>query len=210
MPLLQTIKTGNISIAVWEMTESGDELCRLIALTKSDQCVMEKLTVERREKEFLTVRILLSGLMDCYPEIGHDSHRKPFLVNSKLNLSISHSRVLAAVILSDNPVGIDTEETTRSVAKIAPRFLTEDELLWTSESDDPGKAQLFCWSCKEAVFKIMGIPGLDFRVNMQVSPTELEPEGITYVKFRSTDSCVYIPVNYFFWKNNVVTWCTGK
>jgi 4'-phosphopantetheinyl transferase len=209
MPLLKTIKNDNNILAVWSLVESYEELSRLISLKEEDIFRLEKITSHIRKREFLTVRILLSGLLGFYPEIIHDKKRRPFLSNSGYNLSISHSRSLVAVILSEKQVGIDTEENTRNVSHIATRFLCKEEILWTSSTDEPNNVWILCWSIKESVFKMMGVENVDFRTMMQIDPLKLELQGIASVTFRVGDLCEKINVHYFREGNNVVTWCEG-
>jgi 4'-phosphopantetheinyl transferase len=207
MPLLKINKNENNSLAVWSLAESFEELSSLISLKEEDSIRLEKITSHIRKREFLTVRILLSGLLGFYPEIIHDQDRRPFLSNSGYNLSISHSRSLVTVILSEKQVGIDTEENTRNVSHITKRFLCPEEIFWTSLTENPNNTWILCWSIKESVFKMMGIENVDFRTMMQIDPVKLETQGVASVTLRIGEKCEKINVHYFWEGNNVVTWC---
>jgi len=196
-------------MAVWSLEESFEELNRLIILKEEDSVILERITSQSRKKEFLAVRILLAGLLGFYPEIVHDPQRRPYLLNSGYNLSISHSRSLVTVILSENKVGIDTEETSRNVSHIAKRFLSAEELTWTSATDDPDSAWILCWSIKESVFKMMGIENVDFRTMIEIDPVIPENQNVASVTFRMEGHWEKIAVHYFREGNNVVTWCSG-
>jgi 4'-phosphopantetheinyl transferase len=208
MPLLKINKNENNVLAVWSLEETFEDLSRLISLNEEDSFKLEKITSPIRKREFLTVRILLHDLLGFYPEIAHDQHRRPSLSNSGLNLSISHSRSLVTVILSENEVGIDTEENTRNVSQIAKRFLSEEELSWTSASEDPNNAWILCWSIKESVFKMMGIENVDFRTMIRIDPVKMETSGVASVTFRIDGKCEKIDAHYFREGNNIITWCT--
>jgi 4'-phosphopantetheinyl transferase len=210
MPLYRTIPAENAIIGIWEMNESVSDLEKIILLTENDRETWSRFSSERRKREFLTTRILLNGMLGFYPEIHYDQHRKPFLVNSDKNLSISHSGSFVVVILSEMPTGIDVEETTRNVDNIAGRFLNSNEIEWTSETHYPNVTRIFCWSIKESVYKMMGITKLDFRAHLQIDPTEFGTSGISAVTFRFEDDCQKISVNYLIESNNVITWCTLK
>jgi 4'-phosphopantetheinyl transferase len=209
MPLLEKCVNQNYIMAVWSLQESVEDLNRLILLNDEDSGNLEKITSQSRKREFLTVRILLSGLLGFYPEIGHDQQKRPFLSNSGYKVSISHSRSLVTVILSNKKVGIDTEEKNRNVSAIAKRFLSEDEFYWTSAADDPNEVQILCWSIKESVFKMMGIENVDFRTMIEIDPVKPESQGMASVVFRMGGLCEKIAVHYFLEGNNVVTWCMG-
>jgi 4'-phosphopantetheinyl transferase len=207
MPLLKTYNNDDNILSIWSLAESFEELSCLISLTEEDIFSLEKITSHIRKREFLTVRILLSGLLGFYPEIIHDKNRKPFLSNSGYNLSISHSRSLVAVILSEKLVGIDTEENNRNVSHIATRFLSPEEILWTSATDEPNHAWILCWSIKEAVFKMMGIENVDFRTMIRIKPVKMETCGDASVTFQMNGKCEKISVSYFWEGNNIITWC---
>jgi 4'-phosphopantetheinyl transferase len=209
MPLLKTIKNENNIVAVWSLVESCEELNRLISLKEEDTFKIEKITSQIRKREFLTVRILLYGILGFYPDISHDRNRRPYLSNSVYKLSISHSRSLVAVIISEKEVGIDTEENTRNVSHIAARFLSQEEILWTSSTYKPNNVWILCWSIKESVFKMMGIENVDFRTMIQIDPLNPEPQGIASVRFLIGEQCTVVHVRYFWEGINVVTWCIG-
>jgi 4'-phosphopantetheinyl transferase len=208
MPLLKTYKYENSILAIWSLAESVEELSRLITLKEEDAFSLEKITSHIRQREFLTVRIL-SGLLGFYPEIKHDRNRRPYLSNSGYHISISHSRSLLTVILSEKQVGIDTEENIRNVSHIAARFLSPEEILWTSSTDEPNHTWILCWSIKESVFKMMGVENVDFRTMIRIDPVKPDNQGIASVSFRINGRYEKISVNYFWEGNNVVTWCTG-
>jgi 4'-phosphopantetheinyl transferase len=210
MPLLRTIFAEDVCIGIWKMTESVSGLEELISMTETDRNEWVQFSSERRKREFITTRVLLAGLLGFYPEIFHDPHRKPSLLNSDKHLSISHSGSMVAVILSDSPAGIDVEETTRDVTNIAGRFLDRNEIEWTAESADTNTDRIFCWSMKESVYKMLGIKNLDFRAHLQIDPTEFGTSGISAVTHRVEDDCQKINVNYLKENNNVITWCTMK
>jgi phosphopantetheinyl transferase len=210
MPLLFNLENKHGTIAVWSMTESVDELLKIISLNRSDQETFDRLSNVSRKKEFLAVRILLFRLTGKYPEICHDSHGRPSLENNDKYVSISHSRSLAVVYLSECGTGIDTEETTRNVTSVARRFLSPEELSWSSGTADPGNSAILCWSIKESVFKMMGMADVDFRTQIIIDPVIPGNRGETTVTFRYGDGQESITVKYLFEGNNVITWCERK
>ena len=85
----------------------------------------------------------------------HDDDGAPQLVGAPLEISISHSRRFAAVMLSPKgPCGVDIEEPRMDqLARVRSKFLTPAEM--AAEVN-----LLTAWTAKEAVFKAARTPGL--------------------------------------------------
>ena len=128
MPLVRTIKSELFSLAIWKMTESPGELSELSVSRGTPVIVSPPGGSERRHREFLTTRLLLSTLLDGPPQVVYTPAGKPLLDGDTRHISLTHSASLAAAIVSPLPAGIDTEETSRRVEEIAPRFLSAQEL----------------------------------------------------------------------------------
>lgn len=85
----------------------------------------------------------------------HNDDGAPQLVGSPLEISISHSRRFAAVMLSpQGPCGVDIEEPRLDqLSRVRSKFLTPGEM--AADVD-----LLTAWTAKEAVFKAARTPGL--------------------------------------------------
>jgi phosphopantetheinyl transferase len=189
------------------MTESSWELASRVHLTEKEKTLWRGFSGEHRKKEFLAIRLLLAQMIDEQAEIVYTALSKPLLTGKRKHVSISHSRNLAALILSDYPAGIDTEETLRKVGDIAPRFLSEEELAWTRNSPDPELALIFCWSAKESLYKMIGEKGISFRNQLFLPETKLVTDGSVTAYYRKSGKTAEIELNFFFRENNVITWC---
>jgi phosphopantetheinyl transferase len=99
-------------------------------------------------------------------DLRKDDRNRPYLDQSDYHISLSHSfPFVAAVISHKKLVGIDLERFGRNVEKIGPRFLSSEEWnLWQDSHSDLTKA----WTCKEAIYKAMGVPGLAFQQDIQL------------------------------------------
>ncbi len=210
MPLSEIRATGSSTVGTWFMAERLEELREMIVLTERERQEFEKFTSQRRKKEFLAVRLLLKAMLGHPAGIIHSPDGKPSLKNLPGHISISHSGTLAAIILSDRSAGIDAEETGRKVSDIARRFLSEKELSWTLQAQDPQLAQIFCWSAKEAVFKMAGDQHLDFRKDVYMEEVALPGSGKARALFTKKGKCTPVDLNFFFTWNNVVTWCVNS
>lgn len=98
---------------------------------------------------------LISRYLGPDVRIVHDDDGSPRLVGSDLNVSVSHSRSFAAVMLSPGcRCGVDIEEPRLDqLARVRSKFLTPAEL-------EAGVDLLEAWTAKEAVFKAAATPGL--------------------------------------------------
>jgi phosphopantetheinyl transferase len=139
--------------------------------------------------------------------IVYEDARKPLLEGFPGKISISHSASMVAVMISDLECGIDVEETSRNVDRIASRFLCQEELDWTAVSNNPAMARIVCWSAKEAIFKWAGISNTDFRRDIQIMPFPIAGQGPISAIHRSGDHISSLALNYFFELNNAVVWC---
>ena len=91
--------------------------------------------------------------------LSYEESGRPFLDSIDADISISHSKTLVAIAISDKKssrVGVDVEEKTFSpeeMKKIARRFFSTDEQRILSESQDESKTFLEIWTKKEALKK---------------------------------------------------------
>lgn len=181
MPLVKTYYPTKVAvIGIWHITETLTELEKKITLTKQDEVAYEKFSVEKRKKEWLSVRILLKALTNEGLNIYYDENRKPFLKNTKLHISISHSRNYAAVYLDHHQcLGIDIEEPRLQILKITNKFLSDVELSYLLEENKMNKATIL-WCIKEAMYKFYSKKLLDFKKELAVEPFELKASGMVW------------------------------
>ena len=99
-------------------------------------------------------------------DLRKDERNRPYFDSSNFHISLSHSfPFVAAVISHEKPVGIDLERYGRNVEKIGPRFLSAEE--WNRWHDSHAHLTM-AWTCKEAIYKAMGVPGLAFQPDIQL------------------------------------------
>lgn len=118
----------------------------------------------RRDRERAAVTALLHGLHGYADAvIAHRPDGAPYIPDSDVHISISHSRRWAAVALSTGRrVGVDIEEPRPGqLERVAPRIMTPAEL-------DAYEGRLLeAWTLKEAMYKLgdaEGAPGREFRL----------------------------------------------
>ena len=150
MPITYKIEKKEVSILVWEITETLEELLDLYGNINTTNY-----TSEKRKKEHLISRLMLNKLCEngtiIYNEFG-----APELDNGK-HLSISHSNELVTVIISDKKSGIDIEKISEKALRIASKFVSKKNLTKLNKE----KATLI-WCLKEAIYKWYQKGGVDF------------------------------------------------
>ena len=99
-------------------------------------------------------------------DLRKDERNRPFFDSSNYHISLSHSfPFVAAVISQEKQVGIDLERYGRNIEKIGPRFLSAEE--WNLWHDIPTHLTM-AWTCKEAIYKAMGVQGLSFQSDIEL------------------------------------------
>ena len=155
--------------AIWQITESVDQLREAICLREEEEDMYRLFVAESRKKQWLAYRLLIRELLKPgdFP-VEYDQSGKPFLAGSDLHISVTHSDDLAAVIISRNArVGIDIEKIKPRIEKVRDKFLNEEES--SSIGKKKGLEQLtIAWCAKEALYKLYGVRNLDFRDNIKI------------------------------------------
>jgi phosphopantetheinyl transferase len=165
--------------AIWQITESVNELWSAIKLRKEEEILYKSFVAESRKKQWLAYRILIKDLLrpDDFP-VEYNEHGKPFLAGSDYHISVTHTENLAAVIISRHArVGIDMEKARPRILKVKERFLKSKELALIGKERELEQLTL-AWCAKEALYKIYGVRNLDFRENMSVEIPALT--GMTF------------------------------
>jgi phosphopantetheinyl transferase (holo-ACP synthase) len=133
-------------------------------LTDKEELYLKKITNENRKQEFLQIRALRNKTIGEI-EIDYTESGKPFLVNSKEYISISHSQNFIGILKAPFDVGLDIEEINERIIKIKNRFLNEKEL---KIFDSSIENLTIAWTLKEALFKLNTRNGIDFRKELLI------------------------------------------
>lgn len=104
--------------------------------------------------------ILLPGICSISVPAVYEKNRygAPFLPGNPLYFNWSHSGKIAALAVSDSPVGMDVQEKRRYHPSIAKKYYPKTILDAMERSDEEGRSQLFfrCWTVLEAWLKAKG------------------------------------------------------
>lgn len=179
MGIIQKYTENNCQISIWELNESLAELLKLGASFDSS-----KFKTEKRKKEFLIIRLLLSEL---YPnqQISYNSSGAPEISNGK-HISISHSKNLFAIIISNKKVGLDIEYISEKPLSLSPKFIKDN----IHKNLTKEKATLI-WCCKEAVFKWNQKGSVNFKKNILISPFTIKDKGEIEIRFNKIKQTLY-------------------
>lgn len=154
-----------VHLGLWQIGESVSDFLESYPWMKVYIKDLELYKSEGRKLEFLAVRALLREMLMIagyseeqigkIGEITHDECGKPLL--NKFNISISHTRGFASVIISKSrSVAVDIEYYNDRVERIASKFLRRDE---KAEGLD---ALLVYWCAKETVYKLFSAENLQY------------------------------------------------
>ncbi len=169
MPIYKTITfNAATTIYVWYITES--EAWLRSGLTLKDASIKRLFTMssELHRRGFLSIRHLLRTAGYTDQNLFYDDFGKPFLDDGKY-ISITHSYEFTAIIISDNPVGIDIEKQREKIVRIAPKFIGFEEI-YMQDLDAPVKELTVVWGAKESMYKLYGKKGLGFKEHCMVAP----------------------------------------
>jgi len=210
MPIVAKKNTEVGILGIWKLSESSTELMSKFNFSEKENEEFRRNKAEKRKTEYLATRLLLQDLLNEKTEIQYYKTGKPFLENTNKNLSISHSSDFVVVLLSENKIGVDVENTERNMDKIALRFLHEKEFKHIQNLEYPKTATVLYWSAKEAIFKCTNEQNILFNEQITILPFEIKKEGHFFGTFTFNSSIINYKLWYFFYEKNVTVYCIEK
>jgi phosphopantetheinyl transferase len=163
---------------------------------------LDLLLNENRKVEFLGVRRLRNESKLPSP-IFYTETRKPYL-DQKLNafISISHSKKFCAFGFSSHEIGIDIEEMSPRIERIATRFVSSVEMSLISEDKILDLTKL--WTMKEAMFKLNNRTGIEFKSELII---EGKTDEIYFGKMLGEKGWERVKLECFQLGNLVISTC---
>ena len=197
-------------IAVWQVTETEEELLKLSSVPTDE---MEEISLFRNEshrKQKLAVRALLNEIFEEKMYLNHHDNGKPYLENCVTNISITHTDKYVAIIIHDEEeLGIDIESLDRNFATVEQKALSEDEI---DDLDDEKKNEQLAiyWCAKEAIFKRMSQNRVNFAEQIEVEKFNLKKEGELEATFIHKDEHEEeFELEYMMFDRHVLVWLVG-
>ncbi len=177
------------NVSLWKITESIEELRQMMSAITDESACEADFKLESSVKEWMASRLALAHLLPPSFAIYRKENKGLGLLNSALNVSVSHTKGYAAAIVSRYKCGVDVEIVGNRIARIAHKFVGQNEQ-WAMDIEE--LYQL--WGAKETMYKIDGHGGLDFKKQLEVSqPLEKkvwvgeirkQPNGIKCVLYK--------------------------
>lgn len=174
MPLQQKIQFNtHTQIFIWKITESYEQLFKEVILNPKCLLRINGMKSELHQRGFLSVRKLLNEAGYTDFDLYYDEFGKPHLQDGKY-ISITHSHQFAAIIISNETVGIDIELQRQKIIRIADKFCdTEFQYLIRDKTVEYIKKLTVIWGAKEAIFKIRNEKGISFKDHIAVNEFDL-------------------------------------
>lgn len=198
MPLFKEILKDSFSISLWSITEPEEYF--------NAQDPIPNYTLESRRLQWYATRALTRNLFGNDVEILKRESGQPYLSNNASYISITHTAKYAGIMHSKScAVGLDLETINEKVLRIAPKFLENDEIEAISESEKVQKLILY-WSAKEALYKLYGKGGLEFKTQILIDPFTMTKEGNLMATIQANETWGNLKVHYEFFDNQVLTY----
>ncbi|CAG5072083.1 hypothetical protein DYBT9623_04020 [Dyadobacter sp. CECT 9623] len=201
---IKTIAPGAL-LGMWHMTESWQELASQVDLPAPEMDKLTSIQKDKRKIEWLSCRLLLQKMISSSPVVRHDSNRKPYIPDSNIQLSISHSGEYASVYINNSrSVGVDIQEMKPSISKGIDYFLNAEEQQWIDAADN--LLLHLMWSAKESAFKYAGNADLDLKKHFTISHFERNQNGQFEVLISNQRELERLDIAYDTFENYVLTW----
>ena len=204
MPLIyeQQINTAT-KIGVWYITEEENFFLEHVPLQRN-------ITHPHKRLQHFAGRYLLRELFPEFPLslIIIADTRKPFLEDDAFHFSISHcGNYAAAIVSTQNRVGVDIEIPHPKIEKIQHKFLSEKEKNMLSTTDgNTIKMLTMAWSIKEAMFKWYGSGQVDFIEDMNISAINKTDAGYEAECLFKKEKNILLNLKNIFLGGNNLSW----
>lgn len=179
MPLYKTITVNpHTKVLIWKIEEPFDQLSEGMSLTTHCRERVDGMKSDLHRRGFMSVRHLLAAEGYTDFDLYYDAYGKPHLRDDK-HISITHSFIFSAIIISDAEVGIDIEMQRSKILKIAQKFTPIEEYRTLANEDAIMRKLTMVWGAKESLYKSFARPGVSFLQHIYVEDFSLEEAKTT-------------------------------
>ena len=174
MPLYKTITVNNgTKVLIWKIEESYEALSEGITLTPHCQKRVQNMKSDLHRRGFMSVRHLLAAEGYTDHDLYYDEVGKPHLKDGR-KISITHSFIFSAIILSTHEVGIDIEKQRPKILRIAHKFTPIEEYRTMANDDAVVRKLTIVWGAKESLYKSFAEKGVSFLQHLYVEDFRLD------------------------------------
>lgn len=178
----------DVRLGIWAISESSDDFWALSPYVENSRSEFNALyKSEQRKCEVLAVRLLIKEIIGDNVQLLHQDNGKPYL-SSGMNISISHTRGFAVIIVSHSKqVSVDIEYFSNRIERIRSKFMRDDE------NASLQVKLLMHWCAKETMYKLFPEDNLTFNKMQLLSVDGNDSTGIITAKniFRNRNVSVY-------------------
>ncbi len=168
---------NGITVAVWEINESLKLLNESVALTESEKTNLNSFGNESRKQQWLASRALVQEVTGKKSRIAYLSSGKPYLLDSELKISISHSGKFVSLIANEKSAcGIDIEKISAKLEKVKHKFLHQSEYELIKSKNELEKLCII-WGVKESLYKMDGSNSLNFSKEIIIKSIKEADQG---------------------------------
>ncbi len=193
-------------LGIWEITETREQLLDMLSVENQEKAhaYLSNIKSKKRQLEWLSIRVVLQTLTNDNKTVKHTSQGQPYLSDNSYQISISHSKDYAVVLLHKHKkVGVDIENYSNRVLKIEKRFISDEEYI------DPKNRTVHLilhWCAKETLYKLMDSTKIIFKEHLHVYPFQIQDKGVMKAcESLSQDNTVF-DIYYEVTPNFVITW----
>ena len=191
-------------LAIWSIQEPA-------SFFETDVQPAVPIANEERRTQHLAVRLLFKLMMPeaDLSQLVMADNGKPYLIGLPFHFSFSHCKGYAACAVDDQPVGIDIEIIHPRIAKVAHKFLNDQEKAMIASLDE--KDQLnqlaFLWAAKEAMYKKHEQLGIDFAKDFNILELTKGDMGSVPAQILHKGSNVSVHLDYHFGMDYICVTC---
>jgi len=192
--LKKELENGN-RIAVWEITETVEELYGKVNLNEEDEQKLTSFRLESRKKEWLAVRVLVKELLGKTHDIFYKRSGAPYFKDIDLQIGISHTKGFAGVAVAPFRTSLDMEKASPKIERVSTRFVNDFEKQYIPHEKRIEYYNLI-WCAKETLFKLLDRRDVVFKDNLLIVPLVMGNNGKIVAKVRFPDLKCEVTMGY--------------
>lgn len=173
MKIVQRIQENDCKIAILNSDNSLNYFTK--KTNKSNNLEFKN---EKRQKEFLSSRLLLKELLPN-ANISYNKYGGPEIEGNNF-ISISHSKKITGIIISKKKVGLDIEKISNKALRLSSKFILNDRHHPLTKE----KATLI-WCCKEAIYKWYQKGNVNFITDIKIHPFDINKNTEIVAEFQN-------------------------
>lgn len=208
MDMLHKIILGNTTVAVGH--HRGNDIDPEKMLFEKEMIILNQLS-PRKRSEWLASRELLFQIarLPERAECLYDDFGKPYLKDTDKLISVSHSELWCAAMISNRSCGVDIQVFTSTVERIANRFLSENELADIGLRGNKNHYLHVYWGAKECIYKAYGRRKLEFKSHIHIYAINAK-QGTALGEIRYEDIHLSYDIHYRFLPETAWVFCIQR